>query len=431
MNFRTLISLVAGVVGARFLGAFLGLGTQIILTRLFLPAEVGLILFGMSAASLISLLVSGGYPAFAFTKLPQLLATNRISAVKAVHGAFMRSTLLAWIVFSCVAALVIAFVPLQNGLPVALVMGCIAALPSSLIRYNSAIANTLRRFSLSYMPDFIVRPSLLLAYLGVAKLWGVNLTVTHVLAAFVAMIFAIAVYLAFALGNDAVALSNWSDTRPRLSAALRRPAFAMLIVATITTAFADLVTMIGGFLLPSVDVALLGVTIRLASIAAFVIQATQQFVLPDLTKAMAARDGAQADALMLKMNVISIATLLAGLAAAFVLGKMVLGIFGTEYVQGYGLLMLLLLAQAVRALGGMNQHLLSLAGKQMQTAGACLTAVIILVAVSTSLAKGYGATGVGYAVLTCELVWAIYLATLCRRLTGSRGDLLWLLAKQN
>ena len=431
MTLRSLMALVAGIVGARVFGAVLGLGTQIILARLFVPADVGLIFFAMSATSLVSMFVSGGYPAFAFTKLPQLVAANRRQTVKAVHAAFVRSTLVVWLAFCLGAWLSVTFLPTHPGLPLALLIGCIAALPSSYIRYNSAVANTLRRFQLSYMPDFIVRPLLFLLYIAAARLAGFPLTVTHVLAAFVAMIFAIAIYLAFALGKDAVSLSNWRDVRPRLSRALRKPVVATLVVAVVTTAFVDLVTMIGGFLLPPADVAVLGVAIRLAAIAAFVIQATQQFVLPDLTQAFAAKDMDKADALMLKMNVISIATLAAGLFAAFLLGQYVLAIFGPEYVGGYGLLMVLLVAQAVRAMGGMNQHLLSLAGKQLQTAGACLTAVAFLVSISAILADDHGALGIGYAVLACELVWAVYLASLCHRLTGSRGDLLWLLAKRN
>ncbi len=427
MTLGSLMKLVVGVVGARFLGAFIGLASQIAFTRFFSPAEVGLILLGMSVTSLVSLVVSGGYPALAFTKLPQLKALNRLPTLLAVHGAFLRTTIFLWAVVCLVSALAAATGKLPSGFGPALFFGCVAALPSSAIRYNSAVANSNSRFGLSYLPDFIVRPLLLLLYIVAAKGAGFELSVAHVLWAFVTMILVIALYQMFALGNTSVGVSNWFDARPRLTRALTKPAMATLVVAVVATAYADLVTMIGGLLLPPADVALIGVSIRLAAIAAFVIQATQQFILPGMTAALAARDQARADAMMLRMNAISLGMMVLGLAATFIVGKLVLAVFGPEYVAAFWLLVLFMVSQAIRALGGMNQHLLALAGKQLYSATACLTSLTILAATSVILTRLYGVMGLGMAVVLAELSWAIHLASLSRRLTGRRGDLLWLL----
>ncbi len=426
MTLGGMMKLMVGVVGARFIGAFLNLASRIIFTRLFSTNDVGLILLGMSITSLVSLVASFGYPTLAFTKLPQLAARNQTPTMRAFHGAFLKTTVFMWLLICLACIFATYFIGLPDHVAMALFFACLAALPSSMIRYNSSIANSLRRFGLSYLPDFIYRPLLLLAYVGLAKLLGVSLSVNHVLWAFVAMILIIAVSQAAFLGEHAVKPSHWFDAKPRMTKALRKPAVALLIVAAVATTYTDLVTMVGGLVLPPADVALLAVTIRLASIAAFVIQATQQFILPDMTEALTARDQNTADAMMLKMNYLSLATMVLGILGTLVLGKFVLGIYGAEYVQGYWLLVLFMVGQAIRAIGGMNQYLLSLAGKQLQTATACLNAVVILVAATMLLSPSMGLMGMGVAVVLAELVWAIHLAILAKRLTGRRGDLLWL-----
>jgi O-antigen/teichoic acid export membrane protein len=196
-----------------------------------------------------------------------------------------------------------------------------------------------------------------------------------------------------------------------------------VLVGAIASAFTDIVTMIAGLFLPPDDVATVGVTIRLAGLAGFITQATQQFILPDLTDAMARGTSADVNRLLLRINMVALGAIVTCIGGAMLLGPFVLGIYGQAYVAGHWPLVLFLVGLAFRAASGMNQHLLSLSGHQINTAGACIVALLFLIGVTSLLAPVWGIMGLAIAVVLAEVVWATMLASQARELAGRRGDL--------
>ncbi|MFN0190401.1 MAG: hypothetical protein ACKVP5_00255 [Aestuariivirga sp.] len=416
--------LVLNLVGTRFAGAALGLLSQLILARLFSKDDVGIIFIAMSAVAFASLAITGGYPALALTCLPRYLALGRTSLEKAFFAAFRHDALILGLAGAVLAVIAALLIPLDPGTRLALFFACITAPSSAFIRINSSIANSRRRYALSYVPDFIYRPGLLLLFLAASWAIGVNLTVWHVLWAFFAVNVLVAAGQAYLLRGSGILSGIASKPRHKLAPYLRGRAFSLVIVAAIATAFSDLVTLVGGFFLPHEDVAVLGVAVRLAAIAAFVTQAAQQFILPDLTAALTRSGTAEARTMLLRVNIIAIGTIAAFVLGSALFGDLVLRIFGEGYELGKWALILFLVGQAIRAAGGMNQHLLSLAGHQLKTAGACLLAMIVLFALSSLLAPQFGVEGIAMAVIASELVWALMLGAQAHRLAGQRGDIL-------
>jgi O-antigen/teichoic acid export membrane protein len=224
-------------------------------------------------------------------------------------------------------------------------------------------------------------------------------------------------------------LSDWSKTRAILSNVLRRRAVALAVVGAVTVMFADIVTLLGGFILPHDDVAVVGLAIRLAGIAGFVIQATQQFILPDLTQALTRQDDKMADELLVRLNLLTAMTLALGLLFTIFFGGFFLSFFGEVYRSGQWLLVLFLVGQSIRALSGMNQNLLSIGGYQVRSAGACVTGLVVFGFASIIFTRMYGFVGTGYAAIIAECIWALMLAAQVQSLMGRRADLLWLFQK--
>jgi O-antigen/teichoic acid export membrane protein len=430
MTLARMFGLILSLVGTRFAGAALGLLSQLLFARLFSRDDVGIIFLTMSAAAFASLAITGGYPALALTCLPRYISLGRNSLATAFLAAARQDTAMLGLVFLIIAGTVAAFAPLDNGVRIALVFACLTAPSSALIRLNSSIANSRRRYALSYVPDFIYRPGLLLLFVVLAWLIGIPLTMLHVLWAFLAVNIIVAVGQAYLLRGGGLFSGLWHTRHHHLAPYLRGRAASLVIVAAVATAFSDLVTLIGGFLLSHEDVAVLGVSVRLAAIAAFVTQAAQQFVLPDLTAALTKSVGAEARSLLRRVNIIALGTIGAFILAAVLLGGTVLSIFGPGYELGKWPFVLFLVGQAFRAAGGMNQHLLSLEGHQLKTAGACLIAIIVLTGLSILLAPKLGLIGIGIAVIVCEAVWALLLGAQAHRLAGHRGDILAVLRQR-
>ena len=424
MSLWRTILLAVNLVGVRFAGAAIGLASQILLARLLTQNDVGIVFMGMSAAAFISLLITGGYPTLAITCLPRYYALGRKNLVRAFHFASLRDSLWISLATFALAAIVYFWLPLNDGIKTALLFGCLSAPASAFIRMNSAVANSVRRYALSYVPDFLYRPGLLLAFLLVAWALGMHLGVVQVLMAFVVMNTIVAIGQAWFIRGEGIFSGLKWPRRHDLAPLLRGRAAALVVVGAVAASFADIVTLIAGFFLPAGDVALVGVAIRLAALAGFVTQATQQFILPDLTAAMTRGTAQQVQAILLRINVIGLGAILACVVGAMLFGTLALRIFGAEYEAGHWPLVLFMVSQAFRAASGMNQHLLSLAGYQIRTAGSCLVAMGVLIAGTALLAPSHGVMGLAIAVILADAVWAALLAIQAQRLTGRRGDII-------
>lgn len=426
MTLKSMIAALAGYVGARFLGAGLGLLTQLVLARVLLPADVTTVFMAMSAAAFLSLLMNGGETQLASTHLPRLFAKGWMQPVRAFHGAVLRGMVLMFVALGLCLTVLWLLNLLSAEVMLALAVGWLCAPLSGLARYNSMIANSLRWFPLSYVPDFIVRPGLFLVVIVAFVFMGLSHNVFAVLAAFAALVWLVGLGQSALMEGQGLRFSHWGDARGRYARALRPRSVALLVVSVVSFAFADIVMLLAGLLLRPEDAAVAGVAVRLAAIAGFILQASQLFVLPDFSEAMARRQEGTANALLWRMNGLTVLVALAAVAGALVLGPFALSLFGATYVGGANLLTLFLVGQSIRALSGMNQNLLAIGGHQIRTAVSCLVALAILILMAVLLIPTMGLLGLGYAVIAAELAWMLGLAAQAQSLCGRRADLLWL-----
>jgi O-antigen/teichoic acid export membrane protein len=429
MTLAGLIGKLAGFVGARFAGAGIGFVSQIALARLLPQSDVGTVLMGMSAAAFVSLATSGGYSLLGFTQVPKLVFHGRSRLMQAFHrvvflDTLMWSALLFGLLF--LASTIFNFSSSQN---LAWLFGCICSPASSLMRYNSIVASSNKRVALSYVPDFLVRPGLFLLVLLLFAGLKVEATPTLVLLAFVGVTYLVTIGQVFILGDMALRVTSFEWPRRAFVSRIRFRALSLAIVSAVMLAFADIVTLTASILLPEHDVALVGVAMRLAAIAGFVLQAGQSFILPAFTDAVMKREQSQANAILLKLNLTTLFIILVALVCAIWLGGWLLRLFGGDYVDAAWLLVLLMIGQSLRALGGMNQHILSMEGQQLRTTGACLLALLTLFVSAYFFCKIYGFEGMGHAVILAEIVWLFALAYLAQKKVGRRGDLFWLLSQ--
>lgn len=94
MTLSKMLQLLLGTVGLRFGAAAIGLLTQLALTRVLVPDDVGVVFLTMSLAALASLLVTGGYPNLALTQLPRIQALGISRTANALHGARLKEFVL-------------------------------------------------------------------------------------------------------------------------------------------------------------------------------------------------------------------------------------------------------------------------------------------------------------------------------------------------
>ncbi len=422
MSLWRMILTAIHLVGVRFGGAAMGLMSQILLARLLPQEDVGIVLMGVSAAAILSLMMTAGYPSLTMTLLPRYYALGRKALAEAFHRAVWHDSLIASLVIALTGAAVWLWAPIDPALKTALLFGGLMAPAASLIRITSSVANSRRRFQLSYIPDFIFRPGLLLAFL--LTMWALNNSpgVLSVMSAIIVISYLVAIGQTIILGKGVLPESLRAG-RHNLAPALRNRAASMVLIAAIAMSFADIVTLIGGVFLPAHDVAQLGIAIRLAALAGFVTQVTQNFVLPDLSAAIVKGNRALAQSLILRINLIAISAIAACVVVAIFFGPLILKVFGPDYSGAHWPLVLFMVSQLFRAAGGMNQHLLSLDGLQARSVYACIFSVALLVAAAMILTPPLGLLGMAIAVVLAEASWAMILGIQAQRYSGYRGDI--------
>jgi O-antigen/teichoic acid export membrane protein len=427
VKLSALVGKMAGLVGARLIGAAVGFASQLVLARILSVDDVGVVFLGMSAASFISLAAGGGYSLLATTELPKLTAHGRRGLAEAFNKVAVLDSVIAYGLLCAVGLVIVSLLDLTEGQKTALFFGFACAPASLIIRYNASMAMAERMFKIAYAPDFLFRPSALLVGLLAGAFAGWVHSAVTALVVFVSVTYLTALGQSVAMKGLGISARHFAWPRAAFAKQVRAKAFSLTLVSATMLAFADIVILVSGFALPEKHVAVVGIAMRLAAIAGFVLQAGQMLVATDFTQALVRREDEVVNAVLKRINYTTIVIVLAGLAGAFVLGDFVLGLFGDVYRQGKWLLVLFMIGQSLRSLGGMNQQILSINGFQLRTAGACLLTLVVLLCLSVLLCKAFGPIGIGYAVVGAEIVWLIALASQAQHLCGRRGDLLWVL----
>ncbi len=419
---------VFGLMGARLAGAGFGLISQILLTWTFTAHDVGLALLAIAITTLASLLLTAGYQALTLTQLSRYVSMGRDGLTGALHRVARNDVALASAVLVAGATAAYLIVPFPPHVGEVVLYGCLAAVPLAFMRLATSAATANRRFSLSYLPELVMRPLALLVLLGAILVFGLERELNHLLIALVALTVAIAVYQVAALGPDSGFARRWRAPARDLRPYFRGRAGALLIVAIVTQCMAELVVMVSSLFFPPDQVAVVGVAIRLAALVGFIGTAAQSFAIRDLSNAMAAGQPEAVRAVLMHTNLSTLLTMAAAVLAAALFGEQLLGVFGEAYVAGYWLLLIFMVGQTCRIFGGMNGYLLALGGHQMSSAWASLVAVGVFVALACLLAPAIGLVGMALAALGAEIVWAMGLAIMAQRLNGRRGDIFSLFA---
>ncbi len=426
MRLNTLLPLIGGVVGARVAGAAAALLAQLILARALLAAEMGAYFFAVSCASLLGIVITAGYQTLGFTTLARYRALRRGTLFDTFVASARRDMVLVAGTLMTFGGLIIYFAPISSEMRLAALIGLAAAPAAAFIRFQSALANATRRFPISFVPDFLVRPVVFLAAVAAFAAASTKLSIAPVLIAYLVLAYVIVALQAWLLHPDG-ALHQGSAKPGKHVMAWRKRAASLMVVALITIVFADVAVLVASLYLPADQLGIFGICMRLAVLVGFVTQACTQFILPDLADAMVSGDENEVRPALLRSNLVPLSIAALALAGTAVAGETALGLFGAQYVVGAGALTLLIAGQVVRAASAMNAQLLSLGGQQVRSAMACAASLAMFVASAAFLIPRFGLTGAAAAVVVCECAWAITSGVIARRQLTRAGDLLALL----
>jgi O-antigen/teichoic acid export membrane protein len=415
------------VIAARFGGVGAGLAVQLALARLLSAADLGLFFMATGMAMVLATIAALGYPMM----LPRFVAEAAAEATPALLARFLRharrDVLGLSLVFAAAAATVIWMLPDLSAHERLGLMAAAATIPGlAVLRINGALANALRRFSLGYVPDLLARPVMLVAFIALLWAAGQPFGLTTVLIAQAAIALGLAAWQRMRIdGADTLQtdLAASATEGPPAGGALpaadwRRQALHILPAMVFLAVFADVAILAAGTMMEKADTGVFGVALKMSMIAAFAIHTVQQIAVRDLADDLHSGDtGALAGAIA-RTNMISLAVSVAALAGAVVLGRPVLALFGEPFVAGYWPLVILMVAQVVRAASGPTMQMIALSGEQRACVPVFAASFLVLLVANAILIPALELIGAALAVLLSTTAWSVWLAVHLRRKAG-------------
>jgi O-antigen/teichoic acid export membrane protein len=411
-----LISGSAFIYSCRLVGAVLTFITQILMARWMGASELGVYVLAFSWCILLSTLSTGGFRLASIRFIGEGLAgagSGYISGFVIRSRQIAVATSLAVAIIGCLGLLTFGSAFDQGSLTV-FAIAFLAVPFFTVLNLYSGFANALSRFPLSFIPISVFRPLLFLAAICGIWLAGKPLDATIAMSLnWIAL--ALVTVVTVIIGNH-VMTAQTAGAEPQFETRKwLRTSLPLLFVVLFTGYFPALMMIILGPWLPSDQLAIFHVCLRVAMLITFGLTAIDAFTGPELSSLLAS---GKHNELHQVVNRITRLRFWAALAAAVILGfagREVLGLFGEEFTPGYPILMILALAQLVQASVGPVTRLISLSGHQDQTILVFAVALIVAVALVIILVPLFGIRGAAIATLLDTALWVFWMRYLVIR----------------
>ena len=157
------------------------------------------------------------------------------------------------------------------------------------------------------------------------------------------------------------------------------------------------------------------VSFRLALLVAFALFAVDAVTGPEAARLHMSGDKSALQSVVNRATRLRFTVAVIAALVFVVAGKFLLGLFGTEFEQGYRLLIILAVAQLVQAAVGPVARLMSVSGHQDRCLVVFITALLILGALTAVLVPLFGASGAAIAALIDMTIWALWMRHLVVR----------------
>ena len=404
-------------------GAGLGFTTQCILAWILPPQQLGIFYSVTSLAAVVGIVAAQGYPQIAvrFTARYRGVGGDRLFS-RFVGHALSESVIASVLSVVVIVVVSVASTGLSTDFRHALWIASVLVIAVSLLNVMTNLAAAMKRFGICYIPEGLFRPLSFLTIIGCLWATGVALSAALTTAIFTAVTFAVAAVAYVMISRH---LPRWQfrvPTAHRLLWRWRSEAWKLILLSMFNNFFVDTAILSVTPFMPSHDVAVFGLIMKMTMLAGYVVQVAQQISIPDIAQKLG--NGQRDLRQHLRIAILGpTGCLLVGLAAVAIMGREMLSIFGPGFVSGEAPLLILLLSQFVRALAGPSSLVITLAGAQGLNATLCALAVVVLVVSNAVLIPVFGLMGAVCSVLGAYCFWLVACAIALRRLGLPRTDI--------
>ena len=407
-------------ISVRIAAAFVGLGLQILLARLMALEDYGVYVILWTWVSVVGQIGVLGFYDSAARFIPRYGRREKHAHLTGYLATGFRAVILG---SGLLALFAIVFLLVMPGLvdPAFLLPIGVLALGFpvlSLETYVTGVARGFGWYALSTVPGFLLRPVLIMAGVGLARLSGIPLDAVTVLALVVLssiiVLIAQALLLRASLPNKATPAVMTPERRRfwLLASVLMMPAM------TAEELFVWIDVLILGFLVSPDQASLYFAAQRSLSLAAFVQYGFMLVAARGFSLSLASADRAGLQARITRSTNATFWLTIPSVALTLAAGYPLLHLFGEAFVAAYPCLVLLGLAYVIRAATGQAAELLVVQGRYRLSLAIVSLSVAVCVAAMLVLVPLWGITGAAFAMVLVQIVRLVVVTGLVYRHTG-------------
>jgi len=410
-----------GSMGLKIAWAGLNFLSTVLLARLLEPAGYGVYAYVYAWINVLSVLTQFGLPTLVVRETARGMAQDRPDLVQGVWRWAGRITGLLSLALAGVGVILIWLLRSSfSGERLSTFAWAIVLVPLvALGNLRGAALRGLQRVVAGQMPEFLIRPGLLVLLLsGAAWLLGHSLSAAEAMALNV-----VAAALAFGFG----AWMLWQATPSSVRAA--RPCFEGRAwwLSALPLALVDGMILINnqasiivlGFFVADAEIGIYRVAAQVSTLASFGLDAVNLVVAPRFAALYAKGDMRE-----LQRLVTASARVILAMNVGITLGYILLGqlflrlVFGPAYLGAYIPLLILLAGQAVNSAAGSVGMLLNMTQYERDTAKGLVLSAILNVVLNLLLIPLLGIVGAAIATAVSLIMWKVLLWWVVRKRLG-------------
>lgn len=415
-DFLRLLNDAAFMFIYRVSGAVLVLVTQVLLARWMGPAQLGTYVLAFSWCIFLSVVAGLGLPRAAARFIGQGLAHNRQDIVQGYIRRQKQIGLGVGLAIAAIASSILVATG-KSGIGTghsAFLLAFLAIPIFTMINVYGSVALAMSWFRTATVPNSLLRPALLLAAIAIVWYRTQTLSADSVMFLHVVVALLVVTFQARAIGRR---LSNqFSTVEPSYEQRLwTRTALSLLIGSLFVNYFQEVNIITVGTYVNADQLAVYNVSLRIAFLISFGIQAVNAIAMP-----RTAHFHAKADKQALQNHVTHVARLqfvwsLSAVILVIVFGKFALSIFGQSFIIGYHALIILSVAQLLSSIFGPVIQVMSMTGHHDDCLYVFASALLTMLVLNHVLIDAYGINGAAIAVAFTFLLQSAWLYVLAMR----------------
>ncbi len=412
---------MAGSLGLKIANTGLVFLSTVLLARVLGPEDYGVYSYVYAMVSLLSVPSEFGLPVLVVRETARGMAREDYSAVQGIWRWAGKVTGIISISLVVLTALALWILnePLA-GKKLLTFSWALALVPLvALGDLRGAALRGLQRVIAGQMPEFLIRPGLLVLFLAAAALFrSGELTAPNAMAIYVA---------ASALAFGAGAWLLWRSTPAAVRWAAPRSESRAWLLSTLPLAFISSMQLVNnqasillqGFYLPDAQIGIYRVAAQTSVLASFGLAAINMVVAPRFAS-LYAQDRLD----RLQQLVTKTARVILGFNLLVTIGFVILGrpflriVFGSPYLTAYLPLLILLGGQLINSAAGSVGILLNMTGHETATARGMAVAAISNVLLNLILIPVLGIIGSALATAVSLITWNVMLWWAVRKRLG-------------